>query len=181
MAMLFLVVYWPLIWVLSRITKIKILLSAIVVSCLAGIMLESILNFLDTMVKDFKSARASSTRVREALGRIAYTRWRDEAPIWGHGIVVRGTHFVEFMPIGSHHTWYGLLYVKGIVGCIGLALPLLWSMIEMVLLAQYTKRGRFGLTIVFLMIFYSFGENLEILAYLFWPSSLILGIAFRGK
>jgi hypothetical protein len=85
------------------------------------------------------------------------------------------------MPIGSHHTWYGLLYVKGIVGCIGLALPLLWSMIEMVLLAQYTKRGRFGLTIVFLMIFYSFGENLEILAYLFWPSSLILGIAFRGK
>lgn len=181
MALLFLFVYPPVIWILSRISKIKILLIGIVTTCLAGIMLDSILAFIETLVKDFKSARASSTRVREALGRIAFTRWQDEAPIWGHGIVVKGTHFVEFMPIGSHHTWYGLLYVKGIIGCIGLAMPLLWSMIELLVSAQVTKRGRFGLTIVFLFVFYSFGENLEILSYLFWPASIILGISLREK
>ena len=44
--------------------------------------------------------------------------------IWGHGTVERGPHIVEYMPIGSHHTWNGLLFVKGMVGYAGLAVPM---------------------------------------------------------
>ncbi|MEI7711542.1 MAG: hypothetical protein WCI94_08920 [Rhodospirillales bacterium] len=113
-----------------------------------------------------------------ALGRIAVDRWWDEAPVWGHGVVVRGSHHVEFMPIGSHHTWYGLLYVKGAVGAFALALPIVWTIVEMLLLAQVSALGRIGLSVCLMLIFYSFGENLEILAYLAWPALLLLGCAF---
>ena len=83
------------------------------------------------------------------------------------------------MPIGSHHTWYGLLYVKGVVGVAALALPLLWTFIEMLVLSESSALGRVGLSVVFLLVFYSGGENLEILSYLFWPALLLLGAAHR--
>jgi O-antigen ligase len=62
------------------------------------------------------------------LGRLALERW-SEAPLWGHGIVdPRGPAFTKFMPIGTHHTWFGILFEKGLVGLIALAIPLLWSL-----------------------------------------------------
>ena len=124
--------------------------------------------------------RADSNRVRELLGDIAIERWRTEAPIWGHGIVERGPHAVEYMPIGSHHTWFGLLFVKGAVGAIALAVPLIWSTIEFALLAvTRSAAGRIAFGMVLLMTFYSIGENLEILAYLMWPGLIVMGIAAR--
>ena len=84
------------------------------------------------------------------------------------------------MPIGSHHTWYGLLFVKGAVGAIALAIPLAWSMIEFALLAiTRSVAGRIAFGMVLLMSFYSIGENLEILAYLIWPGLIVMGIAAR--
>ncbi|MGB1026866.1 MAG: hypothetical protein ACPGYL_09950, partial [Rhodospirillaceae bacterium] len=74
----------------------------------------------------FKSARADSTRVREALQRIAHERWEGEAYWFGHGTVEPGPHLVEYMPIGSHHTWFGLLFVKGLVGFSALLVPFSW-------------------------------------------------------
>ena len=56
--------------------------------------------------------------------------------VFGHGIVERGSHLVEFMPIGSHHTWNGLLFIKGGVGMLALAVPLAWTFLEMLLKAQ---------------------------------------------
>ena len=82
------------------------------------------------------------------------------------------------MPIGSHHTWFGLLFVKGMVGFISLAVPLLWTFLEMLLLAQVSALGRLGLAVAFILFFFSFGENLEILAYLFWPGLVVLGAGF---
>ena len=82
------------------------------------------------------------------------------------------------MPIGSHHTWFGLLYVKGAVGALALAVPIAWTMIEMMLLAQVSSLGQLGLSVCLMLIFYSFGENLEILAYLAWPALVLLGCAF---
>lgn len=178
MALLFLIVYPPLIWTLSRLSRPWLLAAGAAASTLIGIVAGPIVTAIQDAVAAFKGARASSTRVREALGRIAVERWSDEAPIWGHGIVVRGSHHVEFMPIGSHHTWFGLLYVKGAVGAIALALSILWTMIEMLLLAQVSVLGRLGLSVGFMLIFYSFGENLEILAYLAWPGLLLLGCGF---
>ncbi|MEM7457823.1 MAG: O-antigen ligase domain-containing protein [Pseudomonadota bacterium] len=141
---------------------------------------QPILDWLDSTLNSVKSMRADSTRVRELLGDIAIERWWNEAPVWGHGIVERGPHAVEYMPIGSHHTWYGLLFVKGAVGAVALAIPLAWSLIEFGLLAvTRSKAGRIAFGMVLLMAFYSIGENLEILAYLIWPGLLVMGIAAR--
>ncbi|MCR9078972.1 MAG: hypothetical protein NXH78_07720 [Hyphomonadaceae bacterium] len=141
---------------------------------------QTIIDWIDGSLNSIKSMRADSTRVREILGEIALDRWRNEAPIWGHGVVERGPHAVEFMPIGSHHTWYGLLFVKGAVGAIALAVPLVWSLIEFALLAMTRSRAaRIAFGMVLLMTFYSIGENLEILAYLLWPGLIVMGIAAR--
>nr|WP_070959793.1 hypothetical protein [Hyphomonas sp. Mor2] len=141
---------------------------------------QAIIDWIDGSLNSIKSMRADSTRVREMLGEIALDRWWNEAPIWGHGVVERGPHAVEFMPIGSHHTWYGLLFVKGAVGAIALAVPLVWSLIESALLAMTRSRaGRIAFGMVLLMAFYSIGENLEILAYLLWPGLIVMGIAAR--
>ncbi len=178
MAMLFLVIYPPVLWMSGRLTRPALLAVGAVGAAIAGIVAGPIIDAAANAVKAFRSARADSTRVREALGRIAIDRWWDEAPIWGHGIVHRGPHHVEFMPIGSHHTWYGLLFVKGAVGLLALVLPMLWTIIEMILLSQVSALGRLGLSVCVMLVFYSFGENLEILAYLFWPGMVLLGAAF---
>lgn len=139
---------------------------------------QTIVDWVENALTSVKSMRADSTRVRELLGEIALDRWWNEAPIWGHGVVERGPHAVEFMPIGSHHTWYGLLFVKGAVGAVALAVPLAWSLIEFALLAiSRSRAGRIAFGMVLLMTFYSIGENLEILAYLMWPGLIVMGIA----
>jgi ABC-type multidrug transport system fused ATPase/permease subunit len=179
MAILFLAIYPPLIFTVSRLSRPALLAASAALSVLTGIVANKILQIIQDSVAAFKGVRASSSRVREALGQLAVQRWREEAPIFGHGIVQRGDHYVEFMPIGSHHTWFGLLYVKGVVGVVSLALPLLWAFVEMLLLAQVSALGCTALSIVFMLLYYSNGENLEVLAYLFWPGLLILGAAHR--
>ena len=178
MAMLFLVLIPPVLWTLSRLSRPAMLFAGAAITTVTGIVANTVITAVQDAVAAFKGARADSTRVREALGRIAIDRWWDEAPVWGHGIVVRGNHHVEFMPVGSHQTWFGLLYVKGAVGALALALAILWTLIEMLLLAQVSALGRLGLSVCLMLVFYSFGENLEILAYLAWPALLLLGCAF---
>ena len=47
--------------------------------------------------------------------------------------------------------------------------------------AQRDPVARAALGMVLVLVFNSFGENLEILAYLAWPGLLIIGIASRRK
>jgi hypothetical protein len=145
------------------------------------LVLTQITDVIDDAMQAFINTRADSSRVRSALARIAYYRWETEAPLFGHGVVERGSHLVEFMPIGSHHTWHGLLFVKGAVGFMALVLPLAWSFFELLAKAQRdaVARAAFGMVLVF--IFNSFGENLEILAYLAWPGLLVIGIALKRR
>ena len=145
------------------------------------LLVTQILDVVDDATRAFINARADSSRVRAALARMAYHRWETEAPIFGHGAVERGSHLVEFMPIGSHHTWNGLLFVKGAVGFVALALPLAWSLFELLAKAQRDLVARAALGMVLVLVFNSFGENLEILAYLAWPGLLIIGIASRRR
>ena len=171
---------WPLALAVSESRRPSLWFSAAFGLLLLTPLAQPFLEWIDSTINSVKSMRADSTRVREALGDIAIDRWWTEAPIWGHGVVERGPHYVEFMPIGSHHTWYGLLFVKGIVGVIALAVPLVWSLLEFAILAFAKSRaGQIALAMVALMLFYSIGENLEILAYLMWPGLLIMGIASR--
>ena len=129
----------------------------------------------------FRSARADSSRVREALQRIALHRWENEALVFGHGMVERGPHLVEFMPIGSHHTWNGLLFIKGAVGALGLAAPLAWSFVEFLIKSQRDPVARTALGVIIVLFINSFAENIEILVYLIWPALLLLGIAFNRR
>jgi hypothetical protein len=127
----------------------------------------------------FASARASSSKVRDDLQNIGLYRWQTEAPIWGHGDIEPGPKVVQGMPIGSHHTWVGLLFTKGLVGFIALAVPLLLSFIELLIKAQKSKTASAGLSIILVLFFFTFAEVIEGLTYLYWPGLLIMGIAFK--
>jgi len=166
-------------WAISRLTRLPILSAFSLSSVSAGINAPIIIQKLDDFNQKFKSARADSSRVRSALGRIATDRWENEAFVWGHGIVEKGPHLVEYMMIGSHHTWYGLLFVKGVVGFIALAVAMGYSFIDLVIKAQKNDISRVGVSIILILFLYTFGENLEILAYLYWPALVLLGIALK--
>ncbi len=146
---------------------------------LLGLTGNSVLEKVEQSIDAFKNARAGSTRVRQELANIALERWANEAVVWGHGIVEKGPHLVEYMPIGSHHTWYGLLFVKGLVGALALASAMLITLIS---LLRYVFRNAISAAAVAILLqifLYTFGENLEILAYLFWPGLVIIGIALK--
>jgi len=145
-------------------------------SVASGLLAVPILDAIDAFWTKFKAARADSSRVRRVLKEIAGYRWETEAPIWGHGVIERGPHLVEYMPIGSHHTWYGLLFIKGIVGFYALLVPMVLSFLVLLVKAQKYQVARAGLAILFILFLYTFGENLEILVYLYWPGSIVMGI-----
>lgn len=166
-------------WVLTNFTRPSTQITAGVVSFFAGIFAPLLIDLLETFRVGFTSARASSSRVRSTLKEIGLDRWRKEAPIWGHGTIEPGPKIVEHMPIGSHHTWVGLLFTKGIVGFIALAVPLLWSFIHLLIKAQRSKTAKVGLSIVLVLFFFTFAENIDLLTYLYWPGLLIMGIAFK--
>jgi hypothetical protein len=168
-------------FVLSRLSRPVILILLGFVSAIAGMFAPQIANTLDTTMTKFSEARAASSRVRGVLKDIAGHRWETEAPIWGHGAVEAGPHVVEFMPIGSHHTWFGLLFVKGLVGFYSLAIPMIISFFVLVMRSQRHQAARAGLGVLITIFLYTFGENLEILAYLYWPGLIVMGIAFKSS
>ena len=130
-------------------------------------------------VEAFRQLRANSTRVRDALQSIAKERWWTEAPWFGHGSVEPGAHVTEHMLIGTHHTWYGLLFVKGAVGAVLFALPLIWTLLSLLRITIVEPRGRLPLGLLLAILLFSFGENLEVLVYMLWPALLIIGNALR--
>ncbi|WMC09833.1 hypothetical protein PU634_12000 [Oceanimonas pelagia] len=172
------------IWIISGvISRLRSPLTPFVAAAgctVLGLLGHPLLTAAEQFWQSFRSARAGSTRVRETLARIALDRWQAEAFTWGHGVVERGPHLVEFMPIGSHHSWYGLLFVKGLVGALALAGPLLLSLLQLAWWSGVLPLARVGLAMGLLLLMYTFGENLEILAYLIWPALLIIGRAHHG-
>jgi len=154
---------------------IWIIVMGVVFSCLF-VFGEPVLEHVEQVHQDIKNSRPGSTRVRSALASLAVQRWESEAMLWGHGIVERGSKMVEHMPIGSHHSWYGLLFVKGIVGLLALAVPMSITTLYLLVCAFYSRLAVSALLIMFVFVGYSFYENLEILAYLYWPALLWLGI-----
>ncbi|MEP1768135.1 MAG: O-antigen ligase domain-containing protein [Sulfitobacter sp.] len=127
----------------------------------------------------FKNARADSTRVRATLQQIAKERWENDAFWFGHGTVQPGSHSVEYMPIGSHHTWFGLLFVKGAVGFAALFVPFVWQTLLAMKDATLSSRGNLPMGIMMTLTLLSFGENIEIEAYLLWPALIVLGVHAR--
>ena len=162
---------------LRHIRRPPLWFAAAPAAMLAGIALPQLLPVAEAAMDNLMAARADSTMVRGWLAEIAVQRWQNEAPLWGHGIVEPGPHLVQFMPIGSHHSWLGLLFVKGIVGVIALAVPLACTTAYLAANAIRSDIARTGLGVMLVLSLYSFGENLEILAYLYWPGLMVVGHA----
>lgn len=168
------------VWGLSRLTRPWVMISTAMTLLIIVIFFEPISHALLTLLDDIKGARADSTRVRAALGNIALYRWQSEAYWFGHGVVESGTHLVEFMPIGSHHNWYGLLFVKGMVGFLSFLIPFLLTICVLIVKSQYQVSSRLALGMCLVISCFSLSENIEALAYMTWPAWLFIGIGMRS-
>jgi hypothetical protein len=149
----------------------------------AGFLLtfDLVLLTVDDTKTAFDATRAASSRVRATLDAIGYHRWHTEAFWFGHGTVEPGPHLVQFMPIGSHHTFYGLLFVKGIVGLFAFVVPLFWSLAELTIKAQADRVARSALGIALALAIFSLADNIEVMAYLIWPGLILIGIGLRRR
>lgn len=165
--------------VLSHLHLPKIWFAAAFAVVVLVLSFDTLLMIYQDSQEAFNAARAASSRVRATLNHIGYHRWLTEAFWFGHGVVERGPHLVQFMPIGSHHTWYGLLFVKGLVGFLALAIPLAYTAVDLALKAQCDRVARCALGIVLAIVIFSFADNIEIVTYLIWPGLLLIGIALR--
>ena len=83
------------------------------------------------------------------------------------------------MPIGSHHSWYGLLFVKWLVGLFALAIPMVITALYLVFVCGERRAIWISILLMSILVCYSFFENLEILAYLLWPAFLWLGMTLN--
>lgn len=179
LALVALAVIVPLCWVAGQMRRPWLWFAGAAAILVISWFAPQLRELADQLVNDFSSARADSSRVRAALGRIAIERWQNEAFWFGHGVVERGPHLVEYMPIGSHHSWYGLLFVKGLLGAIALAVPMALTVVATFRRAMVGRIGQLGLAMALTYWLYSFGENLEVLTYIAWPALLAIGIALR--
>lgn len=181
LALAALVAIVPILWLAGRPERQWPWFLAAPVALLVGLFGQEIITLTEQLVDQFTAARADSSRVRATLARIAIDRWQNEAFWFGHGAVENGPHLVEYMPIGSHHSWYGLLFVKGLLGAFALAIPMAFTTVHLGWRARRGMVERTGFAMILVLILYSFGENLEILAYLCWPALLFIGMAMSGR
>lgn len=171
-------------WILINFQQPIIYFIASISSFLLSIFATQFSNFLDTFIQKFHGARASSSEVRANLVYLSLDRWWNEAPIWGHGFTEAiGPAIVYFLPVGTSGcgTWVNLLYTKGIVGFLACAVPLTWSFIELLYKSQESKTAQVALSIILVFFLFSFIEELDLLAYIYWPGLLMLGIALKDE
>ncbi len=169
-----------LVWLLTNFMRPWVPFLAAFLSFILGLFASPVIQTLQDVKTSFTRLRSGSSRTRAALQNMAISRWWNEAPIWGHGMNdEQGPAVVGHMPIGSHHTWFGLLFAHGIVGCLALALAFVWSLLNTLIKAQFIPVSRVALTLLLILLLFSFGENIDTLAYLFWPALVIIGVSFK--
>lgn len=166
-------------WYLVNITRPAVLMASAAGSFGLGAFGSLVLAAIDAWWQQFRSLRADSSSVRDALNRIGLHRWMTDAPIWGHGLVGSGLKVTQGMAIGTHNTWIGLLFRHGIVGCAIFVIPVAWSAVHLVLAARNRPTARVALATGIVMLMYALSETIESLAYLYWPMLILFGIAFR--
>lgn len=169
-----------LVWALTNFARPTVQFIAGFTSFLAGILGTLLLSAAEDFWDAFKGFRPGSSRFHEVLGRIALQRWH-EAPIWGHGIQEKGPRLIASHPIGSNHTWFGLLFVKGLVGFVAFLVPMLCSFIDLLIKAQKSVTAKVALSVLLTIFLFSFNDNQEVIFYLYWPGLVIMGIAFKEE
>lgn len=167
-------------WLLRNLFKPKIQVISGLVCFLSGIFSTNLLELFKNTSEEFSSSRASSSRVRSALVRIALDRWK-EAKIWGHGTQDPGPKVVANLPIGSHHTWAGLLFAKGAIGFLAFMLPFVISFFDLALKSYTSKVAKVSLSVLLILLIFSFGEQVDILGYLCFPGLILIGMGLQEK
>ncbi|MEB3830748.1 O-antigen ligase family protein [Phormidium sp. CCY1219] len=169
-------------WGLSQLVKPWMQFTAGFASALLGMYAPTVIEMMENFKRQFTQARAKSSYVRALLGRIAIYRWRTEAPIWGHGIIEpQGPKVVENMPIGSHHTWFGLVFLHGLVGCLALGFAFLWSFTVLLVKSYYSQVAKVGFAIMIILFLFTFAESIQALAYIYWPGLIIVGMGLKDN
>ncbi|MCT7958675.1 O-antigen ligase family protein [Laspinema palackyanum] len=170
------------VWGLTNFVRPWVIFASGFASLGLGLFAPALIDFLNAVKTQFTQARASSSHVRDVLNGMAVYRWRTDAPIWGHGILQpKGPGVVAEMPIGSHHTWFGVLFLHGIVGFFAIVIPLIWTFIEMLIKAQHSQTAKVTLHFLIALFLFAFAENIQGLAYLYWPCLIIMGMAFKEQ
>lgn len=148
-------------------------------SLAAGLFSFQAQNLISDVRTNFRGQRASSSRVRDLLTSMTAAEIPNR-PIWGHAFLeTEGPRLVAQMPIGSHHTWYGILYMHGIVGFVALFIAMAYTIVELFIKSQYCQIAQTAFMVMLVLLAFSFGENLEALAYLYWPGLILFGIALK--
>ncbi len=168
-------------WLLASFASswIMFFISGIILS--GTIFLSEIKDKVDEFATAVNEYRGGSSKARDLLKQLALDGWR-ESPIWGHGTMTEnGPASVGFRGIGSHHTWYGILYAYGIVAAIPFAIALLWSLFDLITKVGTHKHANAGICILFVLLIFSTVDNIDTLTYLYWPGLVVLGIAFNEE
>lgn len=177
-AYLFLPATVAIVWVIKNLSFIQFQLSLGISCFLGGLGSTLLLDSFQEFFGGVKSARKSSSQLRGELERVAFDRWTD-SPIFGHGKQIPGPDFLKNMPIGSHHTWIGLLFTQGLTGFCLFFTPVVWSLIELSLKTKSNPVAHVALKALILVTFASFSDNIEKLAYIYWSTFLLIGAAYR--
>ncbi|MGB6298838.1 MAG: O-antigen ligase family protein [Rivularia sp. (in: cyanobacteria)] len=166
------------VWILTNFYRPYIQIIASFSCFLFGILSSYILKLIRNFQDTFISSRQSSSRVRKILARIGYERFK-EAPIWGHGHLEPGFKATADMPIGSHHTWIGLLFVKGLVGFLAFLIPVIFTFLYLLIKAQNNTVAKVALSFLLTLIIFTFTDNQEVIAYLYYPGLILIGASFK--
>ena len=159
---------------------ISILVIILISVLIFGVFLNEIIGGVFDIINYINSMRSDSSMIRKTLNNIGLYRWYNESFWFGHGNVERGPHIVQFMPIGSHNTFIGLLFIKGIVGLLLYVAPLIITTLYL-LFKSFSKRDYLsGFFVILIFFMYSFTENIEILSYIMWPGWLFVGMSLRA-
>ena len=170
-----------LIYVMSYFFDVIFILFMMLVSILIfGVFSEEIIGGVVDSINYINNMRSKSSMIRQTLNDIGLYRWYNESFWFGHGNVERGPHIVQFMPIGSHNAFIGLLFIKGIIGLLLYVIPLVTTTVYLFFKSFYKRDYLSGFFVILIFFMYSFTENIEILSYLMWPGWLFIGMALRA-
>jgi hypothetical protein len=167
------------VWYLTHCIRPWVQFASGFISLLAGLYAPSVINGIRDFRASFDNARAGSSKVRNIVYEMTLERWWKDARIWGFGIrQEKGPEITFNVPLGTHHTWFGVLYSYGLVGCISLALVFLWTLIDLLIKTPRSENAKMGLKIFLILLISSFADTIEMFSYLYFPGLIVLGNAF---
>ena len=172
-----------ILYLLTRIKGYLLFFASSLLTTIVSIYYDYIVAFVLDLWFLIRNTRIDSSRIRSLLTEISLQRWMDEAFWWGHGIVIQGPKLVENILVGTHNTWVHLLYAKGLIGLVAFLLPMAILLLLSFMSFLKNKDDKLStscLGIVLVLWQYSVSENLEMLAYLYWPSLLFIGTFFAS-